>query len=754
MVKMRKCGYKRLRVVESTLPGAGYGLFLDTPQLKAGSLVTSYEGRRITQQEAEVTTSHYIYEDITREDKLVYVDAEEETSCFGRYINDPREDNKVNAKVMMKGGRLVVMATVDIFEGHEIFIDYGAEYWMDKLEYLSPADAEDVRTIMRRKGVELPPAPGHMTASPVQREELDAQAPAVRKLVVRSRLEQLSDTEREKYVIDNVEQCEELADHLQYLVGRTYFDDENGHQYQVESVEYDENHRAVIAYRRSMSGRTHKYDDAPHLVYGDGGVLQLVELWGIDDGSDRIRWPSTTREWAQAQGKDQQIQDLLAKCVDTNKEYSVGRDTLVAYGEDRVLYRKEETTHVCWQMWVPEQLRELCMTIHHEGSAHPGHWRMLQTTRLHFYWPAMRQEIGTHCAECRGCALRSKYHRQPKIPVQEYPEVCQPPGRIHIDLTGELPTTDGNGSKYILVVKDYHTKFVWLFALKNKDAIAVADQLVTELFCRWGIPEMVVSDRGKEFRNKLLKRIQHIFKVNRISTTPYNPRSNGFVENHNGTLKDQLHHYVESRQMDWDIFLPTVQLMYNTTVNVATSYTPYYLMFGRECNMPAIGDMMTRAGEVLPADADVEGVGRREQTKQEEWLEELVDALSVAWQNTTIRAHGNASRGNRAGRPNGIKFEEYEVGDLFYRKRNRVRTFKSAQEQETYKINLKLQARYEGPYKIVEKVNAVVYVADINGERKRIHAINMKPEARTIRRRLQRPTPGTVQEDVHYIDEV
>ena len=367
---------------------------------------------------------------------------------------------------------------------------------------------------------------------------------------------------------------------------------------------------------------------------------------------------------------------------------------------------------------------------------------MLQTTRLHFYWPAMRLEVGQHCAECRGCALRSKYHRQPKIPVQEYPEVCQPLGRVHIDLTGELPETDGNKSRYILVVKDFHTKFVWLFALKSKEAIDVADQLVTELFCRWGIPEAVVSDRGKEFHNKLLKRISHIFKVNRISTTPYNPRSNGFVENHNGTLKDQLHHYVESRQKDWDIFLPTVQLMYNTTVNVATGYSPYYLMFGRECNMPAIGDMMNRVGDAVTAGDGVEAVGRREQTTQDQWVDRLAEALSFAWQETTVRAHDNACRGNKAGRPHGVQFQEYEVGDMFYRKRNRVRTFKSAQEQETYKINLKLQARYEGPYRIVEKVSAVVYVADINGARKRIHAVNMKPEARTVLRKRTGLQPG------------
>jgi hypothetical protein len=34
----------------------------------------------------------------------------------------------------------------------------------------------------------------------------------------------------------------------------------------------------------------------------------------------------------------------------------------------------------------------------------------------------------------------------------------------------------------------------------------------------------------------------------------------------------------------------------------------------------------------------------------------------------------------------------------------------------------------------VEKVSAVVYVAEIDGERKRIHAVNMKPGVRIAQR--------------------
>ena len=61
----------------------------------------------------------------------------------------------------------------------------------------------------------------------------------------------------------------------------------------------------------------------------------------------------------------------------------------------------------------------------------PSSWRLLQTTKLRFYWPGNLSQ----CAECSGCALRSKYHRQPKISIQTYPVVRVPLGRVHIYLT-------------------------------------------------------------------------------------------------------------------------------------------------------------------------------------------------------------------------------------------------------------------------------------------------------------------------------
>lgn len=165
----------------------------------------------------------------------------------------------------------------------------------------------------------------------------------------------------------------------------------------------------VVAYRKAMDGRLHRDDDAPFAVYGDAGILQLVEMWEIDTGRGP-RWPKSEAEWADAQWSDRELRQLMQQCPADGTEREISQDIVAVRGEEKVLYREYVTQQrAIWQRWVPEHLRPLCLQIHHEGQAHPGSGRMLETTKLRFYWAGMRQSIAHHCRHCRGCALRAAY---------------------------------------------------------------------------------------------------------------------------------------------------------------------------------------------------------------------------------------------------------------------------------------------------------------------------------------------------------
>ena len=60
---------------------------------------------------------------------------------------------------------------------------------------------------------------------------------------------------------------------------------------------------------------------------------------------------------------------------------------------------------------------------------------------------------------------------------------------------GPLPTTE-SGHKYILFVVDYFTIWPEAFSLSNQEAATVAEVLVKEYVCRYGVLLSLHSDQG------------------------------------------------------------------------------------------------------------------------------------------------------------------------------------------------------------------------------------------------------------------
>ena len=99
---------------------------------------------------------------------------------------------------------------------------------------------------------------------------------------------------------------------------------------------------------------------------------------------------------------------------------------------------------------------------------------------------------------------------------------------LAIDRIGPMPDS-ASENKYVLVVEDYFTKWVEAFPVPDKEALAVADKLVTEVFCRFGCPRQLHFDRGREFDNTILQEVCRMMRIDKTLTTPYHPQSDGLV---------------------------------------------------------------------------------------------------------------------------------------------------------------------------------------------------------------------------------
>lgn len=96
-----------------------------------------------------------------------------------------------------------------------------------------------------------------------------------------------------------------------------------------------------------------------------------------------------------------------------------------------------------------------------------------------------------------------------------------------VDMRGYPANVDDKSYKYILVLLDVFSRFMFLRAMKSKSADEVANCLL-KIFCDTGPPRRLQSDQGSEFKGAVEK-LMEAMKVDIIHSRPYYPQSQGKV---------------------------------------------------------------------------------------------------------------------------------------------------------------------------------------------------------------------------------
>ena len=235
------------------------------------------------------------------------------------------------------------------------------------------------------------------------------------------------------------------------------------------------------------------------------------------------------------------------------------------------------------QVCVPQQLQAPLMLQCHESSGHRGGENTHEQFARRFYFPGAVAEAAVAVKLCITCQ-KNKPKPKGQLHTHGSDAVGFPFQKWSLDFVGPLPVSDA-GHSYILTAKDCFTRWVEAFPTSNMTAATVVKTLEKEIFSRYGIPEQIHTDQGTQFTSELMKQIMGMLQIKGTTTPSYNPKSNP-VERAHRDLGQLLRACVDESPQDWEAYLPDCLMAMRIAKNRSTGFSPFFLVYGRECVIP------------------------------------------------------------------------------------------------------------------------------------------------------------------------
>ncbi|XP_066908333.1 uncharacterized protein [Halyomorpha halys] len=112
---------------------------------------------------------------------------------------------------------------------------------------------------------------------------------------------------------------------------------------------------------------------------------------------------------------------------------------------------------------------------------------------------------------------------------------------------------------------------------KSSEAVLAGLRLWFQLY---GIPEHIVSDRGREFDNARIQTEMKVLDVTWHLNTPGHTESRGSIEWLHGTLSDHHCLFQIDKGLEPDVAMPKAIATYNHSVHTVTGFSPFETLFG------------------------------------------------------------------------------------------------------------------------------------------------------------------------------
>ena len=246
----------------------------------------------------------------------------------------------------------------------------------------------------------------------------------------------------------------------------------------------------------------------------------------------------------------------------------------------KVIMEVEE--HKCLQLEIKDDYSRWHARLGHLGA---DAMKTMIGKELVTGFPKIKVEKET----CDSC-LRAKQARQP-FPQSTSYRASSVLELVHGDLCGPITPPTAGRSRYIFVLIDDHSRYMWSILLKEKgEAFDKFKRFKALVEHETGKSiKTLRTDRGGEFTSSEFKSFCEASGIQRHLTAPYTPQQNGVVERRNRTLLEMtrsiLTHMEVPNYLWGEAVRHSTYLINRIATKTLVSSTPYEAFRGRKPNI-------------------------------------------------------------------------------------------------------------------------------------------------------------------------
>ena len=178
-------------------------------------------------------------------------------------------------------------------------------------------------------------------------------------------------------------------------------------------------------------------------------------------------------------------------------------------------------------------------TQHQKG--HSGSEKTYSNFTQNFYFPNAPIWNKVLCNDCIICQLNKPYSNQKQIAQKQdfKGQSLYFNHRISFDTKGPIsPSSERNS--YIMAIVDSFTHYEALISVPYCNAYNAYTTLYEHWIAKFGLSEILVTDKGTEFINNEIITLCHLYNIKHKPGTSHAPWTNGLVEGMNRSYQEYL----------------------------------------------------------------------------------------------------------------------------------------------------------------------------------------------------------------------